>query len=708
MASPLRAYRPQRSQPFRIGRTAPCEVILPDPAVSRLHATISWQTGEGWLFENHSTTSGSWLGEQKIDRHVLQDGDSIQAGVQQLRFVIQGDELTVLHIAPNDSACSLPLPENKRLHLGRNSTELAIAHPSCPQTLAFAQRQGDNCLLRFQVPTYDDHKKKRRKISMTPGSWIDLPWGALHFQSGQLALHPRAAGLHVQVENLEVIKNGRTLLYGIDFDLEPGQLLSIIGLSGQGKSTFLHALGNASKNHTGHITLDGKPHHLPELQDRVAFLPQDPLLRDYLTVQETLQAAARLRLPADHQSSEIADRIQGLLSLAALEHRANTSVRVLSGGERRRLALATQLMGGPGLLLLDEPLSGLDPVNASKLCTHLRQLAWLGHTILLTTHSYSALDISDRVLVLHEGAQAFFGNRTQAFQFFSSPSAEALLVRLTSKSGADWSTLYRRSSLEQTRLATRESSEATATTTLYPRAHHPSAFKRHLVLETRQWTRDHGRLVALVLQPLLIGLLLRQVFLPGSSLWAAAFALLLCANWFALSLSIRSIVSERALLADETRTHGGLLALFSAKSTYPLLFSMLQCLLAWLLFGPALGIAPPLHLVALILATTLVPAVAAGIGASAACRNAGQANALLPLLLIPQVALAGALAPLDQMSAIGSSIAQFLWSSHTQRLLQDLFTWKTPLSTSFFIPTAIALAIFIIDLYLLARLRKNP
>jgi hypothetical protein len=378
-------------------------------------------------------------------------------------------------------------------------------------------------------------------------------------------------------------------------------------------------------------------------------------------------------------------------------------VRVLSGGERRRIALAAQLMGGPRLLLLDEPLSGLDPVNAEKLCSHLRQLAWLGHTIILTTHSYAALEISDRVLVLHEGAQAFFGNREDAYRFFNSEDADALLTRLLQKSGADWSSLYQRSSFAQ---KIPESSNSVACI-LFPQAPRSSFLLRDLRIEFLQWFRDRGRLAAILLQPLLIGLLLRQVFQPGASLWAAAFALLLCANWFALSLSIRSIVSERSLLADELRSGSSILALLSAKAVFPFLIASLQTLACWYLYGPALSASPAPILLYAAIATTLLPAAFAGIAASAFCRNTGQANALLPLLLIPQVALAGALAPRDQMSAAGRFLAEALWSSHTQSLLQDLLTLRPLLSHSFIIPLAVSAVLFAAAGYLLVRLRRG-
>ena len=706
MASPLRTYQPKPGKPFTIGREASCDLILRDPAVSRLHASLDWHSDSGWIYTNHSTTSGTWCGETKVERHELDDGDILQLGVQQLRFVIQNHDLTVLHIAPNTARPPVELPTPGFITVGRGTHPIVIEHPTCPQILAHASLQNDVCVIRWKAPTYTIHRKRCRKTPLQPGEWVYLPWGALQYQKGALSLHPQSHGMSVNVNQLGVVKHKRTLLEKISFHLEPGTLLSVIGLSGQGKSTLLHALASGRAPRQGEIHFNGTPHHQVCAQSSVALLPQEPLLRDFLTVQETLQDAARLRLPADYSKEETQQRIQDLVSLVDLEHRLDTRVGVLSGGERRRLALVAQLMGGPQLLLLDEPLSGLDPVNANKLCTHLRQLAWLGHTIILTTHSYSALEISDQVLVLHQGAQAFWGTRSEAYRFFKSNNAESLLHKIRTKTGQDWSTIY-----EKSPFRLKPSKEWIPNPPqgyyLQPEAPKKSAFPRFLGLEHKQWIRDKGRLATLILQPLLIGLLLGQVFQPGASLFAAAFALLLCANWFALSLSIRSIVGERSLLADEARCQSAPLSLLLAKSLFPWSVALLQSLVCWLLFAQPLGVAWSFS-IPFILATTVVPAVGTGLAASALSRNAGQANALLPMLIIPQVALAGALAPLDQMGPVARTLAEAVWSSHTQKMLQNLFTGNILLPPAFILPVGIALAIFIIDRFILARLRKIP
>lgn len=706
----MRAYRPHPEKIFRIGRDAACDLYLSDPTVSRIHATVEYQAAPNqWIFRNVSTTSGSWIGDQKIEEQALADGASIQIGVQVLRFLLHEQELTILHAENGSEALTLPWNGQTAILMGRaTSNSLRIDHPACPNQLARIRPLPQGCIVRFMRRGEIAKGNKRKSIRMSHGDWLRLPWGTLQCDLHGLIWHPRPVGLSVHIDNLCITKGSHQLLHSISLTLPPGSLLAIIGMSGQGKSTLLGAMTSMRPATEGRITFDGIDHAHPSMQSQVAFLPQHPAMRPFLSVQETLQAAAHLHLPADHLPAEVTTRINDILSLVNLEHRRETRVVVLSGGEQRRLALAARLLAEPGLLVLDEPLSGLDPVHAKRLCDHLRQLAWLGHTIVLTTHSYEALEAADHVLVLHQGSQAFFGKPADAYRFFNVQNATALLTRLGHRSGGDWSTLFRRSTFHDKSTIGMAQTSARDMPAYFPSIPRHSTLCRTLSLEIRQWTRDKGRLAAVLLQPLLIGGLLHEVFRPGASLWAAAFALLLCANWFAFSLAIRVFVAERELLADEVRYHLRATSLLAAKSLLPLVVAMAQTLLCWALFVPGLAGGIPLGWLAAIVGACIAPAISIGLLASLSSRTSGQANALLPLLLIPQAALAGALAPVDQMGPIGAALAEALWSSHIQSMLQNLFTATFPTLSSFTVPVATACGIFIINRYLLTRLRSHP
>ena len=244
-------------------------------------------------------------------------------------------------------------------------------------------------------------------------------------------------------------------------------------------------------------------------------------------------------------------------------------------------------MGNPGLIILDEPLSGLDPYNSKILCTHLKQLAFLGHTVILTTHSYEALEIANKVLVLHQGEQAFYGSPEEAYRFFESDDPEKILANLNDETATQWKTLFNSraiptgNSSETAYGTTNALAPETAVPCYFPKVKHPPVLFYKMGLTAKQWFRDKGKFLTLLLQPLVIGFLFSQIFSELSSLWIVAFALILCANWLALSLSIREIVQEKEILQAEFRKGIAILPTLIAKATIPTLVAFLQTIVVY-------------------------------------------------------------------------------------------------------------------------------
>lgn len=689
MASPFRIVKPDPKKPFIIGRSKNCDLILLDRAVSRCHAKIE-KIGDDWIIENLSQTTGTYCNHEAIEKKKVKDGDIFLLGVQQIRTVLKNGELSLLHICAIEDIVPIPLSETEPLILGRRvegEHAIVIEHPAAPAKLATAiLRKG-----RLEISFF--HWKK---IFLSDSERIKLPWCLLEFRNDCLYLHQKDIGFEVCVQDANVVVKNKELLKSIHFALPAGEILAVIGRSGQGKSTLLRLFTGKHKLNSGSVTFDSINYDEKRLREQIAFLTQDPLLRDALTVSETIRHTARITLPKDYSEKEVEERLQKFTELFGLNGLENHSIATLSGGEKRRVALTAQLMGAPGLILLDEPLSGLDPVNSKTLCTHLRQLAFLGHTVILTTHSYEALQIADKVLVLHQGEQGFFGTPQEALHYFNTNNAESILQTLNDQTGINWEASGRKVAPIGNTVAH----------TVFPKVQKKEFFLYFLKLLFHQWFRDRGRSLALLLQPLIIGFLLSQTFTTNASLWIAAFSLILCANWFALSLSIREVVQEKELLLEEFRQGMGIHSVLFAKMIFPLFFSFLQTLLCYLAFGPGIGIDPPLLPTLLTLLSTLLPAVTIGLLVSTVSKNSGQANAYLPLLIIPQVALAGALVPIDQMGAIGQMISRVIWSKYNQSALQNLFTGNNAALFDILIPLGIALVFYIITLHLLHQLKK--
>ena len=225
-------------------------------------------------------------------------------------------------------------------------------------------------------------------------------------------------------------------------------------------------------------------------------------------------------------------------------------------------------------------------------------------------------------------------------------------------------------------------------------------------MTAKQWFRDKGRIAALFLQPVIIGFLLSQIFSEKSSFWTVAFAVILCANWFALSLSIREIVQEKEILRDKFRRGVSAISTLTAKLTLPVLFTLMQTAIVYAFISMRLTVHPSLGLVASTMACIAVPATAVGLFTSTLAKNTSQANAFLPLLIIPQVALAGALVPLDQMQQIGRALSTIIWSRYNQASFLNILLERKDDSLNTILPLAIALGFYIITAILLHRLKK--
>jgi ABC-type multidrug transport system ATPase subunit len=217
------------------------------------------------------------------------------------------------------------------------------------------------------------------------------------------------------------------LVFGpVSARFEPGTLTAILGPSGSGKTTLLQAVTGRLRGgfrtrfvRTGHIQVHGRQARESDMRSTCAFVPQsDHGLLHYLTVRETLQYAARLRLPANLEEEDVSAHAESVLSELGLTPCAdtivgNSRIRGISGGEKRRLSIAVQILANPAVLVLDEPTSGLDAFTAMTVMQTLRSLASQGRTVITVVHQprWAFMETCDKILMLsHNGGQAFFGS----------------------------------------------------------------------------------------------------------------------------------------------------------------------------------------------------------------------------------------------------------------------------------------------------------
>lgn len=217
------------------------------------------------------------------------------------------------------------------------------------------------------------------------------------------------------------VDGGKDILKDVSFGVPEKSLIAVIGPSGSGKSTLLKALTGYRPANKGDVLYDSRNLYkqFAELRQRIGLVPQDDILHKELTVKKALKYAAKLRFPSDTSEQERQQRINEVLGELKLDIHKEKKVTSLSGGQRKRVSVALELLTKPSLIFLDEPTSGLDPGMDRDVMQLLRGLADDGRTVLVVTHSVAELAICDKLLVMAPGGSvAYFGPPEEALNFF--------------------------------------------------------------------------------------------------------------------------------------------------------------------------------------------------------------------------------------------------------------------------------------------------
>nr|WP_250850527.1 ATP-binding cassette domain-containing protein [Streptomyces malaysiensis] len=249
--------------------------------------------------------------------------------------------------------------------------------------------------------------------------------------------------------NLTVtVGRGKTILDDVSLGVPEKSLVAVIGPSGSGKSTLLRALTGYRPADRGQVLYDHRDLYaqFAELRRRIGLVPQDDILHKELTVDTALKYAARLRFPGDTKAAERKARIDEVLQGLRLDVHRDKKVAALSGGQRKRVSVALELLTKPSLLFLDEPTSGLDPGLDRDVMKLLRELADDGRTVLVVTHSVAELSLCDRVLVMAPGGSvAYFGPPDEALEFFGHDSWPDVFSAFENHRDDDWAGRWRAS-----------------------------------------------------------------------------------------------------------------------------------------------------------------------------------------------------------------------------------------------------------------------
>ena len=203
----------------------------------------------------------------------------------------------------------------------------------------------------------------------------------------------------------------KTVLRGVDFDVQPGEFVALLGPNGAGKTTFLRILASLSRPSLGEVSVAGYrlPHQAAAVRARLGVVSHLPLLYGDLNAEENLRFYARM-----YNISNMEARITEVLEMVGLESRRRDLVRTFSRGMQQRLAIGRAVLHDPDVMLFDEPYTGLDQDASSMLDEVLKTVAVQGRTVVMTSHDLArAEDLATRFDILSRGVIAASTNRKQ-------------------------------------------------------------------------------------------------------------------------------------------------------------------------------------------------------------------------------------------------------------------------------------------------------
>ena len=240
---------------------------------------------------------------------------------------------------------------------------------------------------------------------------------------------------------LEVDHDGESLflLNDVNFCIPRGHFTAIVGPSGCGKTTLLKAIAGIKETTSGTFFWEGRD--LAEDGDfephEIGYVPQFSIAYEELTVDENVESSARLRVDASEE--ELDEIIDSVLEETGLSEIADRPVKLLSGGQKRRLALAMELVSRPHILLCDEVTSGLDPRSEREIVELLHQLSMKdGRIVISVTHSLAQMELYDSIIVMVRGNLAYHGQPDLMVHYFGEKDFEDVYPKLALREPDAW------------------------------------------------------------------------------------------------------------------------------------------------------------------------------------------------------------------------------------------------------------------------------
>ena len=666
---------------YHVGRDPLSDIVIDDARVSWHHAVLR-PDADHWTLEDEHSTNGTYADGRRVQQWGVGPGSVIRFG-----SAADGPCVTLAdRPAPapeRPSAVSMPaftgtfrqpttvrpLPA-RTVRIGRAAdNDLVVDDLIVSRRHAELRALADGTYEIVDLGSHNGTYLNGQPVvraPMGPGDIVGIGHSAFCLVGDQLQEYVDTGEVSLDVQDLTVaVDHGRKILLDqVSFPVGEKCLLAVVGPSGAGKSTLLNALTGQRPADRGTVLYDGRDLYrdYAELRQRIGLVPQDDILHAQLTVHSALSYAAELRFPQDTAKAERQARVEEVVRELGLQQRADQPVHSLSGGQRKRVSVALELLTKPSLLFLDEPTSGLDPGMDRSVMHMLRGLADDGRTVIVVTHSVLSLDVCDRLLVLAPGGKvAYYGPPGDALAFFGFEHWPEAFESFERDQDRDWAGEFRESPFQRQYIRNSTAQPHLLGSGPVAMAPPPRPRSRSAQLGTlvRRYAAalaaDRTFLAIMIALPFVMGAMARA--LAGSKLTqetAMNALLILCVGGVLTGAAnaVRELVKERAIYRRERAVGLSRSAYLLSKVVVLGAITVAQAVVLTLvgLFGVDLNaprgkgvLMPPLIEITVAVALLAFTAMMLGLLVSAMVRKEEVTMPLLVLLAIVQVVFCGAL-----------------------------------------------------------------
>ncbi|MFC8359873.1 FHA domain-containing protein [Streptomyces griseorubiginosus] len=664
---------------YHVGRDPSSDIVIDDARVSWHHAVLRPEAGH-WTLEDENSTNGTYADGRRVHEWDVGPGSVIRFGSP-----LDGPSAVLLGLPTPERPSAVSMPG-----LTGTFRRPTAVRPLPARTVRIG-RADDNALVVDDLVVSRHHAELRalpdggyeivdlgshngtylngRPVTsapLGPGDIVGIGHSAFCLVGDTLQEYVDTGEVSLDVQDLTVaVDHGRkTLLDHVSFPVGEKCLLAVVGPSGAGKSTLLNALTGQRPADHGTVLYDGRDLYrdYAELRQRIGLVPQDDILHAQLTVRSALSYAAELRFPQDTAKAERRARVDEVIRELGLEQRAGQPVHSLSGGQRKRVSVALELLTKPSLLFLDEPTSGLDPGMDRSVMHMLRGLADDGRTVIVVTHSVLSLDVCDRLLVLAPGGRiAYYGPPEDALPYFGFTQWPEAFEAFERDQDRDWAGDFRLSAFRHQYVTEATAQPRTPRSEPVIIAPPPRPRSRGAQLGTliRRYaaalSADRTFLAIMIALPFVMGAMARA--LAGSRLTqdtAMNALLILCVGGVLTGAAnaVRELVKERVIYQRERAVGLSRSAYLMSKVVVLGTITVVQAVVLTLvaLLGVDLNapggegvLMPPLVEITIAVALLAFTAMMLGLLVSALVRKEEVTMPLLVLLAIVQVVFCGAL-----------------------------------------------------------------